>query len=371
MSILDYRLARAVLAGVFILFPAWYILLPTFDHFGQVGETFLPPIIASGKIDWKDGTGGSRESGSGSFPLITKFFGINYFDTTFTSASIVFSPSSNGYDALARWQVFHFLMDLGPVYVVWMLEGLRRGNGGLLGIVLATTGLFVAQLVTLGLAGPLFYSLHYVFGTSARGLKNNKHQRTIKRDYVPALLPLTLGLHYAVVFLAYFSPDHSERHWWIWAWQPAPLFIAVLDVVLSNTALRLPGLSGIKNSRLFSASTLLVTVGIISLVSWTAVLWKAPYSVRQLFVPAAPWAATKNLVLLSRELLQLDFLASFGSTFAWLMGLFLDMYAADIITGAELATAVFSIPVASLVGGPGVALLTGWWWRETKLAKVD
>ncbi|KAK3985792.1 hypothetical protein QBC44DRAFT_334388 [Cladorrhinum sp. PSN332] len=364
MSLLDYRLARAALSLAFIVLPAYYMLLPTFHQFtSQISLQVPQTYVASGKIGWQEKDGAPK-----SIPLLQNYFGIKYFDEQFLLASVAFSPSSNGYDPISRWQFLQFLMDLGPLYVVWLLEGWRRGNRWTPAY-LPSVGLFIAQLVTLGLAAPAWYFFQFTFGTSAKGM--TKHQRTVQREYVPALLFLVLGLHIGVIALAYFSPDHSARNWWVWAWQPVPLWIGMANVVLSNTVLRLPGFRGLKNHWFFSAATLSVLVGAISFGSWALVWTKAPYSLREILAPAVPLAQTKDIVLLCRELLQLDYLASFWGTFAWMVCLFLDMYAGGIITGVEFATEVVLIPIFCLFGGPGVALLNGWWWREKKLAVVD
>ncbi|KAK4222488.1 hypothetical protein QBC38DRAFT_489747 [Podospora fimiseda] len=364
MSLLDYRLVRAALSLTFIVLPAYYLLLPTFHHASAELALQVPQKhAASGKIEWQEPDGTTK-----SIPFIQNYFWLKFLDDQFLLASVVFSPSSNGYDLIGRWQFSQFLIDVGPLYVVWLLEGWRRGNRWT-PAALPAVGLYIAQLVTLGLAAPIWYFLQFTFGTSAKGLTTQ--QRTIQKEYVPALLFLVLGLHLGIVGLAYFSPDHSARHWWVWAWQPVPLWIGLANVVLVNTVLKLPGLWGLKDQWIFSASTLSVIVGTISLGSWALVWLKSPFSFRETFIPAVPLAQTTDLVLVSRELLQLDYLASFWATFAWMVSLFLDMYAGDIITGVEFATAVSSIPIVCIFGGPGVALLNGWWWRERKLARVD
>lgn len=185
------------------------------------------------------------------------------------------------------------------------------------------------------------------------------------------LLPIVLGLHIGMVMMAYFNPDQDARHWWIWAWQPVPLWIGILNFVFSVTVLRLPGFRDLKDHWLFSAETLSVVVGAVSSVSWVSVRLTAPYSIKEIFIPATPLAQQTGFVPLCRELLQLDYLVSFWAGFAWLGCMFLDMYAERIITGVEFVTAVLSIPVQCLVGGSGLTLLSGWWWKERRLLGVN
>lgn len=55
-------------------------------------------------------------------------FHIEFLDEICRGITPTFAPSTFGYDPIAWWQMFSFLMDLGPVYTVWMLESCRPGN---------------------------------------------------------------------------------------------------------------------------------------------------------------------------------------------------------------------------------------------------
>lgn len=64
----------------------------------------------------------------GSVPMLWDVFHIDFLDQICRGITPTFAPSTFGYDTIAWWQMFSFLMDLGLVYAVWMLESCRPGN---------------------------------------------------------------------------------------------------------------------------------------------------------------------------------------------------------------------------------------------------
>ena len=125
MTILENRLARAALGVVTIVLPGWYFILPTFTGLGEHAGPYIQETVSLGRIQWRDSS--SAAAAPASIPLIKEFFGTKWLDKPFRDAAIVFSPSNlKGYDEVAWWQVWMFLMDLSGVYVVWVLEGTKR-----------------------------------------------------------------------------------------------------------------------------------------------------------------------------------------------------------------------------------------------------
>jgi hypothetical protein len=60
--------------------------------------------------------------------LCTKFFGIKYIDGFIAPYVSLWTPSIGNFDVAGRMQAIAFLGDLIPIQVIWMAEGVRRGN---------------------------------------------------------------------------------------------------------------------------------------------------------------------------------------------------------------------------------------------------
>ena len=76
------------------------------------------PFIKTRQLTWL----------GGSVPMLWDVFHIEFLDEICRGITPTFAPSTFGYDPVAWWQMFSFLVDLGPVYAVWMLESCRPGN---------------------------------------------------------------------------------------------------------------------------------------------------------------------------------------------------------------------------------------------------
>lgn len=60
--------------------------------------------------------------------ILDDFHGVELLDRFWRGAPATFSVSAFGYDSIAAWQKFTFLVDLGPLYAVWLLESYRAAN---------------------------------------------------------------------------------------------------------------------------------------------------------------------------------------------------------------------------------------------------
>lgn len=59
-----------------------------------------------------------------------KFTGVAGLDGILSLYAAFFTPSIGDFDPIGRLQAIAFLADLVPLQVVWMVEGIRRGNTG-------------------------------------------------------------------------------------------------------------------------------------------------------------------------------------------------------------------------------------------------
>ncbi|KAK0732671.1 hypothetical protein B0T21DRAFT_369444 [Apiosordaria backusii] len=346
--LLSSRPGRAVLAA-----PLLYLSYYCNAKFNR--ETLMeiiPPILDKGVIPHP----------THPVPILDGVFGWKIADDVFRPISVMFSPSTMGIDEIAWWQMVFFLTDLGPVYVVWLLEGMRGGNKWTAAY-LATTWNFICQIFGIGVLGPVYCWLHFVFSPRAEVLVRDEGKRGLKGEYIPFLLPLLLVMHYGWVYLMFFGESMEERHYWTWMWQPAPLWIGVVNAILA----KIIPTGWAKGNRLFSAGALSLVVGGISMGMWWYVILKSEFSLWEIFVPAG--GKEKEFAVVAREILQYDLLCSFGGLLVWLFGLMTDLWAAGAVKLGELLGGFVIVAVAGVLGGPGVAVLDAWWWREKRLQR--
>ena len=235
----------------------------------------------------------------------------------------------------------------------------RQGNS-------PTLWTHAAQFLGIGILGPLFYLLSFVFGPTAAQVTRTVESRTIRPEYYTLLFPIILVLHNLEVFAAYLHPSFETRNYWVWAWQLSPLWIGMANFVGAKTIARRSSSSRLNSSSRFgSLEQLLLGVGLISAGVWISLLVYSPYSLSEIFIPVRE--RQTDLILHARRALQIDQLFSFGASFLWLVYSVAELQwtggAAGKVPGGVFAIMAL-LPVLTVAFGPGVALLAGWYARE-------
>ncbi|KAI0384957.1 hypothetical protein F5Y04DRAFT_202137 [Hypomontagnella monticulosa] len=344
------RIQRALAAAPLLLITAWcfyYMDLETLIAFQE-------PFDKSGVIEWE----------GGKFTIIKHFYNIDIFDDTWRGSMATFSTSTFGYDAIASWQMFSFLIDLGPVYAIWILESYRAGIA-YTPMYLPTVFTFAGQFLGLGFVAPIFYFLLFAFGPTASDLARSSAQnRTVWNRGRGFLLPVIFLLHTAEVFAMSLAPELETRHYWTWAWQLTPLWIGIGNVVL--TGLTKPLLP--KSTIFTSPKLLLAIMGAISAGTWIHTLLFSPYPISTIFVPVLD--EQQDFVPFVRRVFQVDHVAVFSSSLLWLLYSFVDLGNAGLL-GMEWFYNVALLPVIAVSAGPGAAVTYGWYLREQALASRD
>ncbi|KAK4171423.1 hypothetical protein QBC36DRAFT_382572 [Triangularia setosa] len=301
LLLLSSRLGRAVLA-LPLLYLSYYCN-SKFDR--ETLVEIIPPILEKGFIPHP----------THPVPILNGVFGWKFANDVFRPISVMFSPSTMGFDPLAWWQMVFFLTDLGPV------------------------------------AGEL--------------VKDDK-RKGLKEEYVPFLLPLMLVMHYGWVYAMFFGETMEGRHYWTWMWQAAPLWIGVMNAILAKT---IPTGWVKESNKVFGKGALSLVVAGISMGMWWYVILKSEFSLWEVFVPpGGGWE--KEFVVNTRGILQYDLLCSFGGLLVWSFGLMVDLWAAGAVNLEELLGGFAVLAIAGVLGGPGVALLNAWWWREKRLQRA-
>ncbi|KAI1106940.1 hypothetical protein F4804DRAFT_272762 [Jackrogersella minutella] len=311
------------------------------------------PFVDSGVIEWEDG--------KKKVLILDHFHNVDFLDQLWRGTTATFSPSTLGYDPIAWWQMFSFLIDLGPVYAIWILESCRFRNAYTPAF-FPTIFTLAGQLLGLGSVAPIFYFLCFAFGPTASELARSPvKDRTIHTEDSGLLLVVVLLLHTAEVFAMLLAPEPSTRHFWTWAWQLTPLWIGITNYLLTTIAKVLPPASTILKPRKYP---FLLLLGFISSGVWLYTLVYSPYSLSTIFIPDPE--VQSEFVAHVRKALQTDHLAVFSSSFLWLMYSFFDLSTTNLL-GNEWLYYIAVLPVVGAIAGPGSAFTLGWYLRHRAL----
>ncbi|ROV88720.1 hypothetical protein VPNG_10232 [Cytospora leucostoma] len=309
------------------------------------------PFLEAGRITWDDG----------SMPVFERFYQVPFIDDLWRGTTTTFGASYIPLDAISWWQLFSFLNDLGPMYIVWFLESCRPGNSWT-PIYTVTLFTFVAQLLGVGNVAPLYYFAHVTFAPSATALKRSAGDRRLRPEQALCILPLFLSLHTFEVVRAFTAPEPETRQYWVWAWQMSPFWIGVANALLSGLT---TSVTSLRNSIFTSPRSLLVIMCAISSLSWLYTLSSSPYPLSDVFIPDS--AVFSDFIGHTRKAMQCDEVYSFGSSFLWLIYMFFDLHAAGLVgTGSLVVSAL--LPLVAAATGPGTAFAIGWYWREQVLS---
>ncbi|KAI2464798.1 hypothetical protein F4781DRAFT_411617 [Annulohypoxylon bovei var. microspora] len=347
MAPLGVKLRRAVASVPFLFIAVWCFRMMDIEKIVANQQ----PFVDSGVIEWE----------GGKVRILDHFHNVDILDQVWRGTMGSFSPSTFGYDPVAWWQMFSFLTDLGPVYALWILESCRAGSA-YTPAYLPTIFSLAAQLLGIGPTAPVFYFLCFTFGPTASDLARMPvRDRTIRHEHVGVLLLVTLLFHTSQVFGMFLSPELTTRHFWTWAWQLAPFWIGVGNVLL--TAISKPLLP--KSNSLTSSKLLLSVLGLISAGVWGYTLIYSPYSLSTIFIPVVE--SQTEFVAHCRKALQADYLGLFSSSFLWLVYSFYDLHSAGLL-GNDWLYKIALLPAITACVGPGAAFIFGWYLREKVLS---
>lgn len=105
---------RAVTALPFLLISAYCYILMDIPKLLRLWQ----PSFDSNRIEW---------NGS-AIPLLRSFYHIGPLDWYWRGLTVTFAPATLGIDPLGWWAGFQFLVQLMPLYAIWMLEARRALN---------------------------------------------------------------------------------------------------------------------------------------------------------------------------------------------------------------------------------------------------
>ncbi|KAI1460769.1 hypothetical protein F4805DRAFT_342248 [Annulohypoxylon moriforme] len=348
MAPVTTRVMRAISAVPFLFLGAWSFGVMDLDKM----SSHTQPFADSGVIEW-DG---------GKVDIIDHFYNVDILDKIWRGGMATFSTSTFGYDSICSWQTFSFLIDLGPIYAVWILESYRKANAWT-PIYLPTVFTVAAQLLGIGPTSGLFYFLYITFGPTPSDLTRSTQSRSIWNRGSIHLILLILLFHTSEIFAMFLAPDFATRHYWTWAWQLSPLWIGIANAVFDQVS----RLLGLRRLMSISLAPLLIVLGFISGSVWLYTLMFSPHTLSTLFIIDAE--EQFEFITHTRRALQADELGVVINSFLWLVYSFFDLYIAGLL-GSEWIVYAASLGVVTLCLGPGTAILAGWYLREKALASA-
>jgi hypothetical protein len=287
-----------------------------------------------------------------------------------------FSPSVLDIDPMQKLQAVSFLVDLTPLWLIYILEAHRRANELKFTFTLPLLYGVAFQLLGIGVVGPLWFFVHYVqspmvdYAAKDWRLVNVAAAKTAGVAVFLAFTIPTLAMYYL--------PNSNHRLTVNAIWQAFPVLSIILHYVLRSTIVK----DTTRHDRIYhvEADMPYTRIAVWSFASLSALVFNAAHytsgtSLSTIFFPdwtlvrSAISSADGNLDLISgmRLFLQVDEIVCFGAAFLWLAYLVGDLKEAEMTSVSWTKAAFFAIAGTYLIG-PGAVVLLSWWWRENILA---
>ena len=220
-----------------------------------------------------------------------------------------------------------------------------------------------AQMLGIGVVGPLYYFFHYVF--SPLEIYMAPDGRSTSLAYTRTVLPAMALAYYVPHFMADLAASPVTRMQWNWLWQMFPVWVAAAQRLAAWTRLSADTAQHDPARDVPWLRASVAALAALSAAVWIYVLRNAPVPLAEMFVPALD--APADLVPFLRNFVQLDHVFCFGSSFVWLVLLIRDLKVAGMTEVSWFSIVLVGVCV-TVVAGPAVAVGLGWLWRENILA---
>jgi hypothetical protein len=303
---------------------------------------------------------------------------MTWLDNIWRAPIVAFSPSILAIDLVQRLQVISFLVDLAPVYLIWVLEGHRRTNA----MTFARFPIVFAiafQLYGIGCVGPLYYFVHYIqsplsqFLAADMRLINVAYARTALATFAIAYIAPTLAM--------YFAPSVATRISVNAIWQLFPVLVTSVHWILATYLVHDPTpFARIHNTTadLLSIRIALVTLILVSALAFNWIRFASPVPMSTILCPTPSFLSALYRSVVGRSLdlnlvsgmamfFKMDHLSCFMASYAWLALLFKDLKGAEMVSMTWPQLGVYAA-VGTVLAGPGAVVGGAWLWREEILA---
>jgi hypothetical protein len=287
----------------------------------------------------------------------------------------VFAPSLLDIDTAQRLQALTFLMDLNPVWLIWIFESHRRANMTNFISVPLIYG-FAFQFLGVGVVGPIWFFLHYILSPVHNFAARDWRMINVAASKT-ALMAILIGLTIPTLSM-YLLPDYDQRLAINVVWQAFPITTLALHYFLRKFTVE----NTMKTDIIWNPESDLPFLrlsirfaAITSALCFNWVRWRCAGQFFSIFVPQWSTIAAAlsskpmdlNLVNGMSLFLKIDELAFFTSALFWSALLVRDLKREEMTRITWLKTFAVGIAGTWMVG-PGALVAAIWLWREELLA---
>ncbi|KAJ9608714.1 hypothetical protein H2200_006485 [Cladophialophora chaetospira] len=288
----------------------------------------------------------------------------------------VFSPAVLNIDPVQRAQAATFLTDLGPIWLIWILEAHRRTNAFKYTFTFPLIFGAAFQMFGIGVIGPIWFFLHYVQSPIADYAA--KDWRLVNVAAAKTVMPALFFVFTIPTVAMYYLPSLDQRLAVNAFWQAFPLWTVLLHYILRKAAVKdttqHDRIHNVEADMPYTRQAVWLFASISALV-FNLARFTTGASLATMFFP--DWALLKStassadgaldIVSGMRIFLQVDEIVCFSAAFLWLAYLIADLKR-DHMASVSSAMVVVVAAIGTFLVGPGAVVVLGWWWRENILA---
>ncbi|PYH98720.1 putative monooxygenase [Aspergillus ellipticus CBS 707.79] len=321
---------------------------------------------------------GAWTTSSGLLDLKAPLYYVPFLDKIVNPLVTRFLPAISGTDLLCHAQALSFVVDVGSVYGIWLLESYRQGQAWIDVVISSALGMS-SQIEGLGRIAP-WYCLYASFRTPLTRLLTGSN-RTIEPATVISLLPAML-MGYSVGISSFSAPTMAERRSYNALWQLLPVVVPLIQAPLkrlvravsSTASPEAPekNLKKKKSTSLLHLRCCYLTFAVISGLTFNYARSIAPTgsSFLSTFFPSPFLAANpiSSFPEATSRFLQYNEVLGLGSGLVWLLLRFRELK--QLGTPVSWWRVMGGLSLSTMALGPGATFALGWGWREEMLART-
>ncbi|KAL3450066.1 hypothetical protein BJX65DRAFT_305528 [Aspergillus insuetus] len=308
---------------------------------------------------------------------------IPFLDNAMGPLLAVFTPSMTGIDPVSRLQMVSFLTDVGPLFVVGMLEKFRRRHHWS-AILYPFLFAIACQFVGIGKVAGFYYLIEYFWSPTVN--LPTAHSASMPTAAVKSLLGAALLVYYPLVAGSYFAPTTQGRVVFNAVWQFFPILVllgqGVIFLVFQAKGKSNDETSGFKSASTFksrkaatrpempSIRLIIATLSTISSIAFLYVRITRPsgMSMTEIFFPVDSGTPVDSFETAVRRMLQWDQVCWVVPGYYWLLLSFRDLSLRGRVD-VPWGSVVLGLILGTVSLGAGATFGLIWLWREIVLTQ--